>query len=387
MQGKPSRNFASFRTLWILTINLATMPISTSEQLTELQDRVRKAVPVSATKALKLLLEALPEGRAKYNQVLVLVGRDNNIIGHEIGNTLAPDLLAILRNELRKDLLVFTDHLTPADFGPKPANRPELRPGHLLYKVPPVMKLREAHTCIIRIAHQLNQVLEGITMDESVGLEQVSVSEVMEIEIIDPSGKDDPAFDIVLLSDGEQFVDEYSATEWVFNVRPLRAGSHQLALKVSVLITVNGKERTKNIIHQRAINVRAEAVTEETAFVRPAQTMNPPVMESADTPPPVPYPVDVEPMEPAGGGAPAPPIAPASAPRKRSSMRRYLSAATTVLLLAVASFWMLSLGNSHINTVDSDATAPDLGTPPAILIPVDSIAPVAPSELRRDSLE
>lgn len=107
------------------------MPISTPEQLTELQDRVRKAVPVSAIRALKLLLEALPEGRAKYNQVQVLVGRDNDIIGHEIGNTLAPDLLAILRNELRKDLLVFTDHLTPADFGPKPANGPELKPGHL----------------------------------------------------------------------------------------------------------------------------------------------------------------------------------------------------------------------------------------------------------------
>jgi len=69
------------------------------------------------------------------------------------------------------------------------------------------------------------------------------------------------------------------------------------------------------------------------------------------------------------------------------NMRRYLSAAATVLLLAVAAFWMLSPGSSRRDTVGSAATTPDPGIPPAILIPVDSVVPVFPPELRPDSLE
>jgi hypothetical protein len=367
------------------------MPITTVEQLAELQDRIRTAVLNNSSKALKTLTEALPEGRAKFNQVLVLTGRANDVLDHEIGNTLSGDLLAILRNELRKDILVFTDHLTLADFGPKPDVRPELKPGHLLYKVPPVMKLREAYPCIIRIAHQLNQVLQGIEIDDSVGLEEVSLSEVMEIEVIDPSASDNPAFNILLLSDGEQFVDEYSATEWVFNVRPLREGSHSLVLKISVLLNINGKERAKNIVHQRAISVQAEVSVTEAKFVRPQAVEVLSEIEIVPTPSPPPPPPYVPAPVPVKGSPSTPSPSPFPRPtstrpilNKRKSRRGFLSIAATVLLLVVGALWITSPDSVTPRSNDTPSTG-EVKTPTNV-VPKDTLKAVAPSLRLRDSL-
>ena len=371
------------------------MPVKTNAELADLQEKARAAVTTDPARALNLLLREIPEGRAKHDQTLVLLGRNNDILDHEIGNTLPENMLGILRNELRRDILVFINHLTLADFGPKPANRPELKPGHLLYKVPPVMKLRKAHECVVRIAHQLNQVLEGIKVDESVGLEQITVSEVMQVEVIDASGAGDPAFEVLLLSDGEQFVDAYSATEWVFNVRPLRPGNHKLALKISVLLTVNGKERTKNIVHQRAISVRAEADRVDTGFVRPIgadiYTESPTPFPDA----PVAYPSShSEGKDKKQGPNPdRPTLAPAPAPPRRSNLRRYLSVAATVLLIVTASFWIsrsLDFGDSTSGP-GTGAADPNIVIHPPFLSNKDSsaqdtFAPTLPPELRRDSL-
>jgi hypothetical protein len=179
------------------------VPITTAEQLAAFQNKVRTAVLIGSPKALKVLTES----RAKYNQTLVrydhrahevilctrsdrgpsqaspvgatprgrpywatfslhvpdssITRRANDILDHKIDNIPSPNLLAIVRNELHKDILVFTDHLTLTNFGPKPNVRPKLKPGHLLYKVPPVIKFRHAYPCIIRITHQLDQALNG----------------------------------------------------------------------------------------------------------------------------------------------------------------------------------------------------------------------------------
>jgi len=186
------------------------MPITTHDQLEALRAEVREAIVHSITEALALLTKDLPTGRAKHNQVVLLSSRASDIANHDINNTLVPDLLDVLRNELRRDVLTFTDHLTLTDFGPEAPARPELKPGHLLYKVSPKMTLRETYECLIRIAHQLSHVLEGIELDDSVSFEELPIAEVMEVEVIDPSPEGKPAFDILLLSDGEQLVDEFS---------------------------------------------------------------------------------------------------------------------------------------------------------------------------------
>jgi len=333
------------------------MPINTPEQLSELQEQIRLAVAdADLEAAFHLLEEALPAGRPKANQITLLNGRANDILDFDINNTLSTDQLAILRNELRLDLLTFVDHLTLHDFSTEASkNRPELKPGHLLYQVPPKMAVRETHRCLVRIAHLLNQVLEGLPFDDSITLEEIPVSEVMEVEILDPCPSGNRAFDILLLSDGEQVVDEFMATEWVFNVRPLREGQHELVLKISVLITVGEKERTRNIVLSRPITVAAELTNKtESELIRVAET---PVFEAEEMaasapapPPPIAMPAPVASSAPppektqAGGGSVVHSPAPAPMPEKKSPRKGYsgwMNIAAIALVLLVTTFLLL----------------------------------------------
>lgn len=370
------------------------MPIKTQEDILALQDVVREAVAKADTdNALATLLAAIPASRPKHNQVLLLAGRKRDIYDYEITNRLPQDQLEILRNELRHDLLLFIDRLSLIDFSEEAPPRPELKPGHLLYKVPPKMALRESYDCIVRVAHQLSQVLDGLTLDESITLEEVTVAEVMEVEVIDPSPADDRSFDILLLSDGEQLVDAYSYTEWVFNVRALKEGTQKLVLKISVLLTVDGKERTKNIVLHREVEVLATAPKEDAPLIRVAEAE----VITEVLPPPVVEPMDVLPAESGGsladdlsaksvGGPAAPPQdrssgaeegvskidspAPKAPPpvpilppeKKPASRRQMLSIATTVLLLVFCGWWVIgNIDNNEIdvpNGGDTDLTTP-----------------------------
>lgn len=351
------------------------MPINTLEQLSELQEQIRLAVAdADLETAFHLLEDALPTGRPKANQVTLLNGRANDILDFDINNTLSTDQLAILRNELRLDLLTFVDHLTLYDFSAEAStNRPELKPGHLLYQIPPRMAVRETHKCLVRIAHLLNQVLEGLPFDESISLEEIPVSEVMEVEILDPCPSGIRSFDILLLSDGEQVVDEFMATEWIFNVRPLREGQHELVLKISVLITVGDKERTKNIVLSRPITVAAEVAAEvEPPLIRvmePPQIMaeemvafEPPIASSySASPPPAPAPSGSSlptPKKASAGGDESPIVhapSPSPVPERKSGRKQYgawMNMAGLALLLVVATFLLLPSKEPAIVTVD-----------------------------------
>ncbi|MEM9261277.1 MAG: hypothetical protein AAGA62_16675, partial [Bacteroidota bacterium] len=377
------------------------MPIKNQEQLTALCLEVEEAISKADTdQALATLLAAIPSSRPKHNQVLLLASRMADIYKYEVGNTLVHDKIEILRNDLRSDILLFTDRLSLVDFSEAAPSRPELRPGHLLYKVPHTMQLRRSEECLVRVAHKLNQLLQGLEIDDSVHLEEIPVAEVMEVEIIDPNTGEDAAFDVLLLSDGEQLVDAYSYTEWVFQVRPLRLGQHQLILKISVLITVKGKERTKNIILRRAIEVTAEAqVLKEVPLMRldyaAVSGTSPKVHESSDkptesnqeddfsgseaaaeapilgstqldraltekpkrtpkgggqTPPPAPPP----PQRPAAEPAMKPPAREVALPGKRKSRRSWMSMAATILLLVLGGWWVINLSSSPDRTTETN---------------------------------
>lgn len=374
--------------------------------------------------ALATLLSAIPSSRPKHNQVLLLAGRMADIYKYEVGNTLAHDKIEVLRNDLRMDILLFTDRLNLLDFSEEAPPRPELKPGHLLYKVPPKMQLREPQDCLVRIAHQLDHLLEGIAVDESVHIEDLPVAEVMEVEVLDPSASSEPSFDILLLSDGEQLVDAYSYTEWVFQVRPLRLGQHQLILKISVLITVEGKERTKNIILRRAIEVTAEALSlaevpltrleyveaDRVAFPDTAsggslgdllgevETGEVPDLGGLlgqvlgeipkkgpageiQMPPPVPPPSAPQPA-PMDAAAPAPPAAEVRLPRRKKPRRSWMSIAATILLLALGGWWVArsSFSNDFTptnpgdNKTDSGVVRPEPDSPVAPPTQPDSLA-------------
>lgn len=326
--------------------------------LEEVKQNVREAIVTSMDDGIARLREVLPANRPKHRQLLLLRGRLNGLVEYRVNNTLAPDKILVLENELRQDILLFTEHLTLTDFAEAPAGRPELKPGHLLYQIPDRMKVRERHACRVRIAHRLSQLLKDLDPTVHHEIEDIPVAEVMEVEIIDPSDRNDPAFNVLLVSDGEQFIDEYSYTEWVFYVRPLKPGPQELVLKVSVLITVGGKERTKNLVFTRSIEVGAEAETAPPLRrVEPAAPSSGGVLEELgelDDHYPPPIQGRFSPKEPRGSApvvmpAPAPPPRGANAPRRDSGP--WLKIAAAVVFLVVATFLLIPTGKD-ISRID-----------------------------------
>jgi hypothetical protein len=376
------------------------MPIHTHEQLIDLQSKIREAImEAKPDQALELLGEALPASRAKHNQVVLLKSRQSDIVQHTVNNTLSEEHLEVMRNNLTADILLFIDHLATSDFEPELTQRPGLKPGHLLYQVPTMMVLQTTYDCLVRVAEELNQVLERIAGEEDVVIEDIGLSEVMEVEILDSGGTDDPAFDIMLLSDGEQVVDAYSYTEWVFNVRPLREGQHQLILKISVLLTIKGKERTKNVILRRSISVSAQATkdatpaklqrvvalkVEQTSFSLPEETagagsFEPPLLPSKS----------ISTTEPAGeAGLSTPSPAPIRVPEVRQKSKRgaLISLAATLLLLVFAGTWLIKSGNwGDLSPKDTPTVGPSNPDIPSPTVTTDSLR--APKSLLPDSLE
>lgn len=364
------------------------MPIQTQTALEQLQKTLRSSLIEGAHLVLEKLLEVLPVQRPKHRQVLLLSARNERIVQHNINNTLAVSELDVLENQLRADLLLFIDHLVITDFQTTSPQPPSLMSGHLLYQVPDNMQIGEAHKCFIRIAHLREQLIKGLAVDDHVTFVEVAIAKVMEVEIIDPlAGEETACFNILLVSDAEQAIDQYSYTEWVFYVRPLKEGKHELLLKISVLYEVEGVERTKNLVLFRSITVTTEKVAATPIPIRRVGEAPKASMESGSVLMDTTEESNVEIPLPAPPSAPLPPapplveptIAPPTAPRQKktyrkpstapASLSRWLSVAASLLLLIFAGVWFT--GPNFMGNKNPDLPGPNdpSVTPPA---PLDS---------------
>ncbi|MEO0627157.1 MAG: hypothetical protein AAFY91_09230 [Bacteroidota bacterium] len=223
----------------------------------------RKQLETRTAEVLESLTELLPQNRAKSKQVTILAARAQRILSHEINNTLATAELEVLRNQLLNDLLLFIQYLVTADFSQEAPVSNNYRDGHLLYQIPDRMQKGQRYECRVRIARQIELLLKDLEDQEFVKVEDIPVARVMEVEIIDPSAGENPAFDVLLLSDADQVIEELDYTEWLFLIRPLLPGKHELYIRVSVLFDVDGKERRKNVLVNRRIEVLTELKEED----------------------------------------------------------------------------------------------------------------------------
>ncbi|NJO86827.1 MAG: hypothetical protein HC821_01875 [Lewinella sp.] len=319
---------------------------TTQTALDDLCQNLRELAVEQPDELLSVLLALLPPGRAKQQQALLLQSRHKQLLQHTLGQTLAFAELNVANNQLLWDLLLFVNHLVLADFSPEAAARPGLKPGHLLYQVPERMVIGQSHPCRVRVAETLEQLRQDLETEENLAFAQVPLAEVMEVSIIDPSDPNQAAFHILLVSDSEQFVDAYSYTEWLFYVRPLRAGQHELLLKVAVLLVVEGQQRTKNLVLKRSIQVNAEAVFSQENTAAPSTMRRVVAVENAEAvasqptyaeapPSPSPFPTESDHLrEPRKQTAPAPKM---RKPVNGSSRgRRWLTVAASLLVLCLA---------------------------------------------------
>ncbi len=168
---------------------------------------------------------------------------------------------------LTKSLMDFLDELTPADLEvqvAKQETRVKKNQGHLLQHIPSQMQLFKRTKCTLRLAFLEEDLLENFKMTEDTVIKSIRVAEVMEVELQDRN--EEPAFEITTPNNKEQFIDEDYYTEWIFYVKPIRGGEHQLTLVVSVLEEVRGKERRRDVVLEEIVTIVADEPVLDTVY-------------------------------------------------------------------------------------------------------------------------
>ncbi|MEP6949918.1 MAG: toll/interleukin-1 receptor domain-containing protein [Ginsengibacter sp.] len=151
----------------------------------------------------------------------------------------------------------------PAAFAPPapvpvPTPSPEAQPskGKILYDIPDGMIVNSQNKCIVRIGENEAIVKDDDTFGNAVKIEYVPISRVMNVELIDIAAP--PHFSIKTIISTEQEVESGSYTEWLFWVTPLVEGNFSLLLKVSVIKIIDGKERKKDLVFEKPVNITSQ---------------------------------------------------------------------------------------------------------------------------------
>jgi formylglycine-generating enzyme required for sulfatase activity len=222
-------------------------------ELDELKREVRKLIGQGdIPAALAMLKKALPESVAKFSLAFQLFTRYNRASNEKTQGVLSYEQAELVFNRITADFLELLSGLEPRDFQ---AEGNASRSGQILYKVPKEMKVGREERCIVRLAFEESVIIERIELAGAV-IKPIRLSKVMEVEMLDPNGE--PAFAIRPLNSAEQFVEKGDFSEWIFVVTPLRIGELPLLLKVTVVESVEGRERKKEIVLEETIQVLAE---------------------------------------------------------------------------------------------------------------------------------
>lgn len=147
-------------------------------------------------------------------------------------------------------------------FPGKPAAKPvdSSSKGKVLYDIPDSMTVNVQQRCVVRIGKSEAIVKDDDTFSTAVKIESVPISKVMQVDLLDIS--EPPHFNIRKISSDEQLVEKGSFSEWIFLVTPLGSGKFSLILKVSIIKIVDGKERRKELVFEKPVDITAGASPE-----------------------------------------------------------------------------------------------------------------------------
>jgi hypothetical protein len=243
-------------------------------QLDELKIRLKKMIAEEGLAAsLSALKEVLPEQSERFEDVLLIESRQNEANRQRLRNLISNEDLQITYARIREDLMSLIDQLQPKDFEKTSVDEQKIKgkkvkKGSILHRIPGQMQLKEETKCIVRIALDEEVIIQSIDLDEEVVLKSIRVSDIMQVELIDPSNEH--PFTIKAINSAEQFVEEDDYTEWVFFVTPLMEGTFPLLLKVAVIELIHGKERKREIVLEERIRILTQAAGKAKASFKDA---------------------------------------------------------------------------------------------------------------------
>ncbi len=307
--------------------------------ITDIKKQLTALVPESIADVIRELKALLPDQSGKYRDVLALEGRLNDTNKNRLFGVISDDQLQLEYNRLRKDLFDLIDSLTEADFSPEDAQPipKKGRQGSVLYRIPHTMPLGKESKCIVRIALDKETIIQNIDLDEHVQLKDIRVSDIMLVELLDPSPEQ--PFRIRTLNTPEQFIEPGENTDWIFYVTPTRPGIFPLALKVSVIELMQGKERRREIVLEEKVEIVSEGLVEDVderlQAAEYALSFAAEKAPSRAVTPPIQYP-----FQPFVG--PARPTMTRKVPKRSGSVRRRMSFLLVALLTLTSLSWAVA---------------------------------------------
>ncbi len=189
------------------------------------------------------------------NDLLILHGDYRRMEADYNTQTISRTDYDLEANRLNRSLLYLIDQLpVVGQLGTSIAKR--YPSGKILHDIPRQLPLQKATKCVVRIGETAAIVLENYRPSSDAQIEDVRISEVMEVALLDASEGD--CFEISSLNRSDQTIDSGDYSQWIFFVKALQTGQHPLYLKVSVVQEVNGKERKKEIVFERSVEVTSE---------------------------------------------------------------------------------------------------------------------------------
>jgi hypothetical protein len=163
----------------------------------------------------------------------------------------------------------------PAPAPPKPASPPasdaQLSRGKILYDIPDNMMVNRQQKCIIRIGENEAIVKDGNIFSDAAKIEDIPIARVMNVELIDIA--EPPHFSIKTIISTEQEIESGSYTEWLFWVTPLLEGNFSLLLKVSIIRIIDGKERKKDLVFEKPVNITSAVAAPPPVTGTPSQNL------------------------------------------------------------------------------------------------------------------
>lgn len=237
----------------------------------ELQERKQQLISsllIDVGKTISLFKVLVINGSDIHNELILLEARLNNTDKERLQGTIKDEDLQLEYNRIRAGVLNLINELEAENLNPNfeakreqevlkaPKNR-----GSILYHIPDIMAVGKESKCVIRIAFDEEILVENFEVTVETEIQSIRVSEVMQVDMIDPS--DNIHFNIRTYSSKEQIVDVDAYTEWVYYVKPLQSGTYPLILKVAVIELVRDRERKREIVLEEQVEIITEEIEAE----------------------------------------------------------------------------------------------------------------------------
>ena len=185
------------------------------------------------------------------NEVLLLIQRFEVLKKRDASGIISTSDYQLEHNKIASSLLYLLDQIPNPQRERTPAKK--RKGGKLLHNISSQMPVGLETKCVIRIAESEEIVKAFFKVDENTVIEDIPVSKVMEVQLIDFANE--KSFEIRSFNYDEQVIQEGDYTEWLFFVKPLREGLHTLYLKVSIVEYIENDAKKKDIVLEQKIAV------------------------------------------------------------------------------------------------------------------------------------